>query len=196
MSSTQLRARFDELQNQRQLLADRRANVAGSYERATGISKEGIGARLSVMDKSMVQIESDLASVGQAMVNRPQTGSLFPPGLPNQGRTRNVPAAEVVVVGFGVFLATMVIAVPAAVRRAKRRWLRESPLQGTANIAGASDRLDRIEHAVDAIAIEIERVSENQRFMTRLMTETQLAGTLAAVRNSAEAGKSIADKGS
>ena len=33
------------------------------------------------------------------------------------------------------------------------------------------DRLDRIEQAVDAIAIEVERMSESQRFTTRLLTE-------------------------
>jgi len=89
----------------------------------------------------------------------------------------------------GVFLATMLIAVPAAVRRAKRRWLRESPSAGTTSIGAGNQRLERIEQAVDTIAVEIERVSENQRFMTRLMTETQLAGTIAAVRSSADAAK-------
>jgi hypothetical protein len=34
-------------------------------------------------------------------------------------------------------------------------------------------RLERIEQAVDAIAIEVERVSEAQRFQTRLMTESR-----------------------
>ena len=32
-------------------------------------------------------------------------------------------------------------------------------------------RLQRIEHAVDSIAIEIERISENQRFTTKLLSE-------------------------
>ena len=33
------------------------------------------------------------------------------------------------------------------------------------------DRMSRIEHAVDAIAIEVERMSEGQRFTTRLLAE-------------------------
>jgi len=33
------------------------------------------------------------------------------------------------------------------------------------------DRLARIEQAVDAIAIEVERVAESQRFLTKLQTE-------------------------
>jgi hypothetical protein len=32
-------------------------------------------------------------------------------------------------------------------------------------------RLERIEQAVDSIAIEVERISENQRFTTKLLSE-------------------------
>lgn len=35
----------------------------------------------------------------------------------------------------------------------------------------ANDRLARLEQAVDAIAVEIERISEGQRFTTRLLSE-------------------------
>jgi hypothetical protein len=43
------------------------------------------------------------------------------------------------------------------------------------------ERLARIEGAVEAIAIEVERISEGQRFTTRLLTERQaLAATTAA----------------
>ena len=59
MSYKQLQARFNELQNQRQILADRRSNDANQYRSATGVSRDGIGARLQVMDRSMVQIEGD-----------------------------------------------------------------------------------------------------------------------------------------
>jgi hypothetical protein len=33
------------------------------------------------------------------------------------------------------------------------------------------DRLDRIERAVESIALEVERVSEGQRFVTKLLAE-------------------------
>lgn len=187
LSYAQLQSRQAELQDQRSALAQRRLDVASRYERSHGANQEGIAARLAVMDRSMAQFESDLSAVGLAMVpKRPVTGSTFPPF--NQRRSPN-PTAEFFFTSIAVFLATMLIAVPSAVRRAKRRWLNESPGRGTNSIGVGAERLDRIEQAVDTIAVEIERVSENQRFMTRLMTETQLAGTIAAVRNSAEAAK-------
>lgn len=33
------------------------------------------------------------------------------------------------------------------------------------------ERLDRIEHAIDAMAVEVERISEGQRFTTRLLSD-------------------------
>lgn len=36
-----------------------------------------------------------------------------------------------------------------------------------------SVRMQRIEQALDSIAIEVERISENQRFTTRLLTERE-----------------------
>jgi hypothetical protein len=41
----------------------------------------------------------------------------------------------------------------------------------TMSPSGVEDRLARIEHAVDAIAIEMERVSEGQRFTTKLLSD-------------------------
>ncbi|MFN2397704.1 MAG: hypothetical protein ABR543_03515 [Gemmatimonadaceae bacterium] len=38
-------------------------------------------------------------------------------------------------------------------------------------LAGMDERLRRIEQAVDSIAIEVERVSEGQRFVTRLLAD-------------------------
>lgn len=41
-------------------------------------------------------------------------------------------------------------------------------------------RLERIEQAVDAIAVEIERISEGQRFTTKLLSETRGGHSLPA----------------
>jgi hypothetical protein len=35
--------------------------------------------------------------------------------------------------------------------------------------ADVTDRLDRIERAVESVALEVERISEGQRFVTKLM---------------------------
>ena len=55
------------------------------------------------------------------------------------------------------------------VRALVRRWDRE-PLQATAPPDVAA-RLERIEQAVEAVAIEVERISEGQRFTTKLLSD-------------------------
>lgn len=48
-------------------------------------------------------------------------------------------------------------------------------------LTGIENRLTRIEQSVDAIAVEIERVSEGQRFTTRLLADRTDSGADAAV---------------
>jgi hypothetical protein len=55
------------------------------------------------------------------------------------------------------------------VRALARRWERDSVQQRVPSEVSA--RLERIEQAVDAVAIEVERISEGQRFTTRLLSE-------------------------
>jgi len=42
------------------------------------------------------------------------------------------------------------------------------------------NRLERIEQAVDAIAVEVERISEGQRFTTKLLSDTRPGTALPA----------------
>jgi hypothetical protein len=62
----------------------------------------------------------------------------------------------------------LVLGIP-FVRALTRRWDRES-LQPKVP-SEVLDRLERIEQAVDAVAIEVERISEGQRFTTKLLSD-------------------------
>lgn len=54
-----------------------------------------------------------------------------------------------------------------------RAWARRLENRGTTTLPlqHLEDRLDRIERSVEAIALEVERVSEGQRFVTKLLAE-------------------------
>ncbi len=60
--------------------------------------------------------------------------------------------------------------------------------QGRPSLMGAQveERLQRIEQAVDAIAIEVERMSESQRFVTKVLAERLPAPSIAALPSRAE----------
>ncbi len=51
---------------------------------------------------------------------------------------------------------------------AKRMESGHTTAPATPDIA---NRLDRIEHALEAVAVEVERITEGQRFTTRLLSE-------------------------
>ena len=53
---------------------------------------------------------------------------------------------------------------------AKLMFFRKRP-PAQVKLEKEDDRLRRIEEAVDAIAVEVERISEGQRFTTRLLAE-------------------------
>ena len=54
-----------------------------------------------------------------------------------------------------------------------RAWARrlEGRTAASLPLAQIEDRLDRIERAVESIALEVERVSEGQRFVTKLLAD-------------------------
>jgi hypothetical protein len=55
------------------------------------------------------------------------------------------------------------------VRAYARRMEKEG--SGTRLSPDVAARLERMEHAIDSIAIEVERISEGQRFTTKLLAE-------------------------
>ncbi len=62
--------------------------------------------------------------------------------------------------------------VPLSVGLTRRLWRRPVPAAPAPEVEAVSKaRFDRLEQAVDAIAIEIERISEGQRFVTRVLAE-------------------------
>jgi hypothetical protein len=52
------------------------------------------------------------------------------------------------------------------------KWLEPRPVPPR-ELSTISERLERIEAAVETIALEVERISESQRFTARLQSERQ-----------------------
>jgi hypothetical protein len=192
-SAAQLRRMHGELQSQRSELAQRRGTIGEQYETASGDNRAGIGERLRVLDGNIVAYEAEIARVGRELALK-QGGETS--SSPQSGNVPSGYVDEDEMIGgmFGTFLATALVAVFIGKRYIRRRYGRV-PAQNQSGMIASNERLDRIEQAVDTIAVEIERVSENQRFMTRLMTETQLGDTIKDVRKSTELAKSAAESG-
>ncbi len=86
---------------------------------------------------------------------------------------------ELVPIAFFMTVFAIVVGLP-LVRGMVRRWDRES---AAPKIPGEmSGRLERMEHAIDAMAVEIERISEGQRFTTKLLSENRSSRALPATQ--------------
>lgn len=83
-------------------------------------------------------------------------------------------------VAFFVMIAAIVIFTPLA--RAFARRLERAPAAPQLD-PGLSTQLQRIEQSVDAMAIEIERISESQRYLTRLQSEAAPANRPLSAQN-------------
>ena len=83
--------------------------------------------------------------------------------------------AENIAIEFFVMIVAIFFVVPIA--RAFARRIERKPLPQALD-AGLASQLQRIEHTVDSMAIEIERISEAQRYMARLQTERPDAAAL------------------
>ncbi|HKG93912.1 MAG TPA: hypothetical protein VKA84_18530, partial [Gemmatimonadaceae bacterium] len=111
----------------------------------------------------------------------------LPPRRPDDGgpQVPQVPQ-EAVVISLGFFFTVAFIAVGWPIARAFGRRVDRKTVAGAgaAQIpAELSARLERIEHSVEAIAIEVERISEGQRFATKLLSENRPVQQIAAGQN-------------
>jgi len=85
-----------------------------------------------------------------------------------------------------LFSTFPIIAIGLPLARAYAKKI-ESEGAGTRIPSDVSARLERMEQAIDSIAVEVERISEGQRFTTKLLSERTAAG-VPALENPPPAG--------
>ena len=78
------------------------------------------------------------------------------------------PASVMIAVAAFSAAAFSIRSIVTAVVRFQENKLKYS---GSVNASAIEARMERMEQAVDAIAVEIERISEGQRFTTKLLSE-------------------------
>jgi len=85
--------------------------------------------------------------------------------VPPRPEPRNGPPEELFVLS-GMFI--VIVLLPLSIAMARRIWRR-----GVATItslpAELMERLTRLEQGMDAVAMEVERIGEGQRYMARLL---------------------------
>ena len=166
-----LRARRSELSDQLESATGRRRSLAEQVRRADGVNKAGLESRLTILDQRIVRIESELDQVGQQLAS-PQAAQFAAETRPPMNFGPQIPFSRIdpepILICFILFVLS-----PLALSISRLIWKRGSraAMRAPALPAESGERLERIEQGMDAIAIEVERVSEGQRFVTRLLSE-------------------------
>ena len=75
-----------------------------------------------------------------------------------------------IVVPLGAFLCAIVLAIGVPLARAYSRRM-DADSRNPRLPTEVTERLERMEQALDSVALEVERISEGQRFTTKLLSE-------------------------
>ncbi len=164
-----LRARRELLSDQLRSADGRRKELSRLARTATGSDKAGLEQRIGVLDARLARLENDIDETGKLLASAPAalTSSRSDPVF-NYSQNQGSKMQDVIPI---VAILSVFVLFPMAIAIARNIWRRGSLPVVQAPDRESAQRLERMEQAMDAIAIEIERVSEGQRFVTRLLGE-------------------------
>jgi hypothetical protein len=163
---------YEAAQLQRRVLRDQLSSIEGQRdeiastlrnETVTGVDREGLEQQLRALDVRILDLRQQLAD---AQLREAQAAAV-------PGATERT-AAEVGNSRFeGLLVAgtivTVVLGLPLVLAYARRLWKRAAV---TVSMTPELDRrLDHIDRALDATAVEVERIGEGQRFVTQLLAQ-------------------------
>ena len=120
--------------------------------------------------------EAAQATSGERIIVRPAPEIVTTVGVPAQMESPIPPEAENIAIGFFIMVAAIIIGYP-LMRAIAKRIERGTP-QPAQIPNDVRDQLQQISASVDAIAIEVERISEGQRFTTKMLTDRSREGTI------------------
>ena len=158
----ELGRQLEQLENKRSDLTNRLSGTEG--QNAAPVGRAGLEARIAEIDKRIGDVDKQLAAADQQVA----TAAAVPGAIVEEPReSHHGPTDGELALG-GLFI--VVVFFPLSAALARRIWKR-----GAAAVAAFPqdlvDRLNRLDHSMDSVAIEVERIGEGQRFITRVLSE-------------------------
>ena len=157
----------DELGNQMDRLKDERRDIANrlrSEEPLSAADKGGLEKRLTTIDGRIETLDAQIAGVDAQVASAAAVPGAIVERPPEP---RHGPPEEVFVLG-GMFIVVAIL--PLSIAFARRIW-RRSAAAVAALPHDIVERFTQIDQAVESIAVEVERIGEGQRFITRVLSE-------------------------
>ena len=164
------RIKIDDMRRQLQDFAERRSNVASQLKTADIDARQGFQDRLANLDRSINILQDQITQANLALSQAPSqafAGSVSPdPQFLNRAGDNIVPIFAI--------LSVFVLA-PLTITLARFIWKRSGTPPRPMVDQATMQRLDSLQQSVDTIAIEVERISEGQRFVTKLLADRPAA---------------------
>jgi len=160
-----LQSKRGDLSDQLVSVQNRRNTLASQLKEADPSARTGIEARLRVLDDRLVFLENELAVTGQQISNTPMSvraQTQVAPRVMDQIGNNIIPVSAI--------LSVFVLG-PLALAVARLIWKRAT--RAPALPEDSNRKLEQLMQAVDTIAIEVERISESQRYLTKVVNERQ-----------------------
>lgn len=162
-----------ELVNQLDRLQDQRSELSTRLQSGTltATDKKGLEQRLTSLDERIVSVDKQLMEADAQVAK----AAAAPGAAVELSEPRDSGDDDGVYVISSIFIVAVLM--PMAIAYSRRIWRRSAKVVTTFP-KELSDRLMRVEQAVESTALEVERIGEGQRFMTRLFTEGPAAQQL------------------
>ncbi len=167
-----LRIRMRDLNRELQTAAERRNSTSNRLKEADPAARAGLEGRLKVLDSRIIGIEQEL-DVATRQLAAASPSALI--AASQQEPDPNVIIGRITedLVPIVAILSVFVFA-PFTIAISRFLWKRGSKPPRAINDGATLQRLEQLQAAVDTIAVEVERISEGQRFVTRVMNERAL----------------------
>lgn len=176
--------RLDQLREELQDAASRRASASERLREADLEARAGLIGRLSILDARIMSIENEISTLNAQLSTAPALSRIGAAEIaePNPGQIAQTVAQDFVPI---VAILSVFVLAPIAIAISRLIWKRatSAPRVSAATDQATQQRLEQLQQAVDAIAIEVERISEGQRFVTKIMSDRSIgAGAAEPVR--------------
>jgi transposase len=157
----------DELGNQMERLKDERRDITNRLrgeEPLADADKAGLEKRLTTIDGRIETLDKQIAGADAQVASAAAVPGAI---VEHPPEPRHGPPEEVFVLG-GIFMFVAIL--PISIAYARRIW-RRSAAAVVALPHDIVERFTQIDQAVESIAVEVERIGEGQRFITRVLSE-------------------------
>ena len=164
--ASDLKLRVSDLEVRKSQLGEQRRRLGADVDH-TSLDKQMADAEHQVSE-ARIQLEATEQQIGDLVHEREMSqvfGTLQPPPPPFADPVLGPEQITMISIGGMVLLLPLVLVL------ARRLWVR-GPRRELLDLEN-SPRLQRIEQAVESIAVEVERIGEAQRFTTKLLAERQ-----------------------